>query len=210
MVARRSHRVLTMTAHARIISAERDPRLWTADQFLEFYKSRPEGERWQLIDGLAIMMVPPSFKHQRIVANVEELIRRGLKKSRPDLFAFGNVGVRVPGVANFNPQPDVAVCDAALADQHYAESFLLAAEVSSPSNTAELIERKLELYRAHPDNLYCVTIDTDSVRVVIFERAAEKSWRRTELGSLGDMFSLPAFGVKARVQSIYKGTPLAD
>ena len=44
---------------------DRDSRLWTADQFLEFYMSRPDEERWQLVDGLAIMMVPPSFLHQK-------------------------------------------------------------------------------------------------------------------------------------------------
>lgn len=197
-----------MTAHSRIRAHEPDPRLWTADQFLKFYESRPEGERWQLIDGLALMMVPPSFMHQRIVGNLEDLLRRVLKRSRPDLFAFGNVGVRVPGVSDFHPQPDIAVCDAALARQHYADRFFLAAEVTSPSNTAEMIERKIELYKSHPDNLYCLTIDTDAVHIAIFTNEGKGLWQRADLRSLGDVVSLPSFGLTASVRKVYEGTPL--
>ena len=65
-----------MTALAQTVSAEtRDPRLWTADQFLDFYMTRPDGERWQLVDGLAMMMVPPTSVHQRIGKNLLQLAR---------------------------------------------------------------------------------------------------------------------------------------
>ena len=47
-------------------SRQHDARLWTADQFLDFLMSRPDEERWQLVDGLAMMMVPPSKVHQHI------------------------------------------------------------------------------------------------------------------------------------------------
>jgi Uma2 family endonuclease len=49
---------------------ERDTRLWTADQFLDFYMTRPDGERWQLVDGLPMMMTPPTFDHQKIAKNL--------------------------------------------------------------------------------------------------------------------------------------------
>lgn len=186
---------------------ERDPRLWTAGQFLEFYMTRPDEERWQLVDGLAMMMTPPNRMHQRIAANLERHLNDALESTRPDLFAYANVGVRIPGVADFNPQPDVVVCSSEADDTYYTEQFFLAAEVISPSNTAELIERKLELYRSHPDNLYCLTIDQDAVHVVLC--AGEAGWTRTDLQSLHDTLKLPAFGFEARLANIYKGTPLA-
>jgi Uma2 family endonuclease len=181
--------------------------LWTADQFLEFYMTRPDEERWQLVDGLAMMMPPPTPRHQRIVANLERLLNDALEQRRPDLFAFGNIGVRVPRTDDFHPQPDVAVCSATLDKEYYTGSFHVVAEVISPSNTAEMIERKLELYQRQPDNLYCLTVDQDSVHVTLYARDA--SWAAAHLRSLQDTLKLPAFGLEASLADLYKGTPLA-
>jgi hypothetical protein len=90
--------------------------------------------------------------------------------------------------------------------ERYSESFELAAEILSPSNTAEMIERKLELYQSHPDNLYCLAIDHDAVHVRLHAR--EDGWRRVDLRSLDARLRLPAFGCEASLGDIYKGTPL--
>ncbi len=186
---------------------ERDTRLWTADQFFEFYMMRPDGERWQLVDGLAIMMVPPSKVHQRIADNLLGLLNATLRTSRPDLRAYRELGVRVPAVNDYQPEPDVAVVLAEATYTYYDDRFFLITEVISPSNTAEMIDRKLELYQSHPDNLYCLTIDQDSVHVALWSR--EQGWARTDLRSLDDVLKLPAFDFEARLADIYDGTPLA-
>lgn len=185
---------------------ERDTRLWTADQFLAFYMTRPDEERWQLVDGLAMMMTPATIRHQRIGKNLVGLLDSALEASRSDLVAYYELGLRIPGVDDFNPMPDVVVIADEPSNERYVESFLLVAEVTSPSNTAEMIERKLELYRSHPDNLYCLTIDQDSVHVALFAR--ENGWRRADLRSLDDVLELPAFGFRATLAEIYRGTPL--
>jgi Uma2 family endonuclease len=181
--------------------------LWTADQFLDFYMTRPDEERWQLVDGLAIMMVPPSYVHQRIVGNVEELLRGLFRAGSMGLYAYGNSGLRIPGVSDFHPQPDIVVCAADAEYQYYADRFQLVVEVISPSNSAEMIERKLDLYMRHPDNRYCLVIDQDAVHVSLFAR--EQNWARVDLMSLDDVLKLPAFGFEARLAAIYDGTPLA-
>jgi Uma2 family endonuclease len=196
-----------MNALARRKTEERDPRLWTADQFLDFYMTRPDGERWQLIDGLAIMMVPPSMLHQRIVGNLGRLLNDVFKERRPDLFAYENIGLRIPGVGNFNPQPDIAVCSSQAEGVYYQDRFYLIAEVVSRSNSAEMIDRKLELYRGHPDNLYCLAVEQEAVQVTCYAR--ENGWVPTDLRSLDDVLTLPAFGLEARLADIYDGTPLA-
>ena len=169
--------------------------------------TRPEGERWQLIDGLAIMMTPPNRMHQRISFNLERLLNDTLEAVRPDLFAYGNVGLRIPGVPDFNPQPDVVICSSEADRTYYTERFYLAAEVISPSNSAEMIERKLELYQTHPDNLYCLTVDQDSIHVTLYARDA--GWKATHLRHLDDALALPAFSFSATLAEIYAGTPLA-
>jgi Uma2 family endonuclease len=196
-----------MTALARKSPPEPGSGLWTADQFLEFYMSRPEGEHWQLIDGLAMMMVPVTPTHQKLGKNLLLLLDGALESSRPDLESFYELGLRIPGITNFNPEPDLAVIRRSdVGNKRYVDRFFLVAEIISPSNTAEMIERKLELYRTHPDNLYCLTVDQDFVRVVLYAR--EDGWTRKELTSLDDMLRLPAFGVEATLADIYKGTPL--
>jgi Uma2 family endonuclease len=196
-----------MTALARFPTPETAPGLWTADQFLNFCMTRPDEERWQLIDGLAIMMVPPSYVHQRIVGNLEELLRGRFRASSSGLYAYGNSGLRIPGVPDFHPQPDVVVCAADAKYEYYADRFFLVVEVISPSNSAEMIERKLELYRSHPDNRYCLVIDQDSVHVALYAR--EQDWACVDLASLDDVLKLPAFSFEAKLAAIYEGTPLA-
>jgi Uma2 family endonuclease len=196
-----------MNAHARKAVHGRPIGPWTADQFLDFYRTRPDEERWQLVDGLAIMMVPPSFMHQRIADNFKSALKAALRLTHPNLYAFENVGLRIPNIRNFSPQPDVVVCQADLTHEHYTSRFLLVAEVISPSNTAEMIDRKLDLYKSHPDNLYCLTIDQDSVHVAVFAR--DSNWAQADLHSLDDVLKLPALGFEAKLADIYEGTPLA-
>jgi Uma2 family endonuclease len=195
-----------MTALARKPAEERPSGLWTADQFLQFYMGRPDEERWQLVDGLAMMMVPATRVHQKLGKNLLQLLDPVLEEHRPEFEAYYELGVRIPKINNFNPTPDLVVIDRDAPFERYATRFYVVAEVISPSNTAEMIARKLELYRSHPDNLYCLTIDQDSVHIALFAR--EAGWARTDLRSLDDVLRLPAFGFEATLADIYKGTPL--
>jgi Uma2 family endonuclease len=185
---------------------ERDTGLWTADQFLEFYMTRPEGERWQLVDGLAMMMVPANRKHQRIARNLFRILDDALEENRKDLIAFWDTGVRIPGIDDFNPQPDLLVVRSDATFDRYADSFFFVAEVLSPSNTTEMIDRKIELYQSHPDNLYCLVLEQGFVQATLYAR--EDGWSRTELRSLADVLQLPAFGVRASLRDIYEGVLL--
>ena len=85
--------------------------------------------------------------------------------------------------------------------------FLVACDPAvCPSNTTEMIERKLELYKSHPDNLCCLVIDQDAIRVELHVR--ETSCRKTALTDANDRLRLDAFGLTARVGDLYRGTPL--
>src|SRR5215212_8431142 len=46
-----------------------------AGEFLRFLKSRPKEERWQLVEGVAIMMNPPRMRHQQIALNLRDLLK---------------------------------------------------------------------------------------------------------------------------------------
>lgn len=83
------------------------------DEFMAFLEMRPKEERWHLIEGNAVMMAPPSLAHQRISQNFCELLNRAFAAQRSDLYAYHEIAIRLPGVINFQPEPDVVVASAA-------------------------------------------------------------------------------------------------
>jgi Uma2 family endonuclease len=87
------------------------------DEFTAFLETRPDEEHWELIEGVAVMVAPASYAHQRIVRNLCEL----LNDAR--LFAYFDAGVRSPGVRNFQPQPDVVVVPGVAGYNLYSERF---------------------------------------------------------------------------------------
>ena len=47
--------------------------------FLAFLKNRPDGERWELVGGVPIIMAPPRIAHQRIASNIERALNTMIK-----------------------------------------------------------------------------------------------------------------------------------
>jgi Uma2 family endonuclease len=100
------------------------------DEFMAFVETRPDEEHWELIEGVAVMMAPASYAHRRIVWNLCALLNSAFAARHLDLFAYFDVGVRLPGVKNFQPQPDVVPGIAGY--DFYSERFQPVAEVLRP------------------------------------------------------------------------------
>ena len=49
------------------------------EAFRSWVDSRPDEEHWELIAGVPMMMAPPTKAHQRIVANLDGMLRDALK-----------------------------------------------------------------------------------------------------------------------------------
>jgi Uma2 family endonuclease len=155
---------------------------FTVEEYLAFIESRPQEERWQLIDGVAMMMPPPTRRHQRIASNLARLLNDHLEKVRPDLYAYQEIGLMVPDVSNFRPEADVAVLDSSGDgdDTLYAERFYLAAEILSDSNTDKDIAAKSRRYLQHPQNLYFLLFEQRRVSVEV--RARATGWKARSAG----------------------------
>jgi Uma2 family endonuclease len=182
---------------------------FTVEEYLAFIASRPEEERWQLIDGVAMMMPPPTRRHQRIASNLARLLNAHLEKVRPDLYAYQEVGLMVPDVSSFRPEADVAVLDSSGDgdDTLYADRFYLVAEILSDSNTDKDIAAKSRRYIQHPQNLYVLLIEQKQVRVEVRARAA--GWEPVDLEGLDAVLELPEWGFRATLAHLYRGTSLA-
>ena len=176
------------------------------DEFMAFLETRPDEEHWELIEGVAVMMAPPSYAHQRIVWNLCELLNSAFTAQHLDLFAYFDAGVRSPGVRNFQPEPDVVVVPGIAGYNLYSEHFQLVAEVLSPTNTHREIGLKLRRYREAPDNLYAVVIEPREFLVEIHAKRGD--WQPVILTKADDPIELPEFGLRCRVADLYRGTPL--
>jgi Uma2 family endonuclease len=180
---------------------------FSVEEFFALIESRPEEERWQLIDGVAMVMPPPTLVHQRIASNLAFELNAHFRVDRPQLCALQEVGLIVPEAELFRPEANVAVLDAMTECESYADRFYFVAEVLSGSNTDKDIAVKRQRYLQHPDNLYFVLIEQKQVRSDVMARAT--GWRPVELAEPGAMLELPEFGFRKALGDFYRGTPLA-
>src|SRR2546422_443026 len=111
---------MNVTAPAQPFSGTMD-----VDEFMAFLETRPDNERWDLIEGVAVMMAPPSYAHQRIASNLCSLLNGAFLEHRLDLFAYQRAGVRSPDLRNFQPEPDVVVVPGVSGYDLYSERFQL-------------------------------------------------------------------------------------
>jgi Uma2 family endonuclease len=195
------NRGMTVNTPVPVLSGTMD-----VDEFMALLETRPKGERWDLIEGVAAMTAPPSLAHQRIAYNLCNLLNCAPFATGLDLFAYIGIGVRTPGVTNFQPEPDVAVLPGVAGYDLYAEQFRLVAEIISPSNTRREIDLKLRRYREASENLYVLIIEPREFLVDIHARS--RNWQPILLKQRDDTFDLPEFGLKCRVGDLYLGTPL--
>jgi Uma2 family endonuclease len=175
------------------------------DEFMAFLETRPEGEHWDLIEGVAVMMAPAGLVHQQVASNFRDLLNAAFVAKDLDLYAFGDIGLRIPGVLDFQPEPEVAVVPG-MRDEQYAEYFQLAAEVLSPTNVRKLIDIKTRLYCKAPDNLYALVIDPRKLWVEIYAKTC--GWEPVILKRPDDLIEMPEFGLRCRTADLYRRTPL--
>jgi Uma2 family endonuclease len=180
--------------------------LLTVDSFRAWLKSRPDKERWELIEGVPIMMAPPSRRHQRIASNLERLLNDALERHDPAFAAYQNIGVNIVSTVPYDPQPDVAVIrEDENPDPRYAQRFYLAAEVLSDSDR-DVIDGKRDIYRAQPWCTGVLLIAQDRMEIIVDRRIGD-AWRTEVLGAM-DELHLPQFGLHCPVRAVYRNAQL--
>jgi Uma2 family endonuclease len=185
----------------------RTPRM-SIELFRGFLEGRPDEEHWELIDGVAVMMAPPTRAHQRIASNLEDLLNDALEDHAPNLTAYQGLGVNVgPGVEHYDPEPDVVVVDEESDDGRYSDRFYLAAEILSSSDRT-YVESKRGIYKLHESCTCILTVQQERFEVRVDLRA-DAGWTEQTLTEPDDVIALPDFGLRCKVADLYRGTPLA-
>jgi Uma2 family endonuclease len=190
-------------------------------EFRSFQEGRPDHERWELIRGVPVMMVPPTITHQRIADNLTRLLNEALAKHDPARFAVSRSGVEL-GTAvleefgeDYRPEPDVMVLDADYeARQRFVERAYVVAEIVSDTDNEPVagtkerwIAIKRRLYLAHPPCEAVLLVDPFHIGVGIDLRT-ERGWVSAKLTRLDEFLTIPSCGLKCRVADVYEGTPL--
>jgi Uma2 family endonuclease len=180
----------------------------TVEEFYAFTDTRPDEEKWELIDGEPILNASPSELHQRILWNLAVTIGT-IERQRPRTWeaSFG-VGVSVSG-SNL-PEPDAFILPAGtIRREPYSRQtreVLVAFEILSPSTAERDLRWKRTAYTSLPSLTHYVVIAQDTVDVVVFAREAGFAERR--LQSLEDSAEFPALGITLPLAEIYRDTGL--
>jgi len=189
-------------------ATQRKPSPLSIEAFRAWSETRPDEERWELIDGVPMMMTPPTKTHQRIASNLERLLNDALLRSAPQRAAYQRVGLNLGAVVeNYDPEPDVVVIDVEEgSDERYADRFYLIAEVVSASDRPK-IEGKREIYKLHGACNCILTIRQDRHEVRVDMRTGN-SWTTQVLARATDELVLAEFGLRCTLVDLYRGTPL--
>jgi Uma2 family endonuclease len=179
----------------------------TVEEFYAFTETRPDEEKWELIDGEPVLNASPSRLHQRIVKNLVVLLS-AFERRATSWEILPGLGVRVSDTNR--PEPDVLIIptsgSSADPQERDRNDVIVAFEVLSPSTANRDLRWKRSVYTSLPTLTHYVVIAQDGVEIVVFARDdgfAERRYR-----SLGESLELPSLGVSLRLSEIYRNTGL--
>jgi Uma2 family endonuclease len=178
------------------------------EEFYAFTDTRPDEEKWELIDGEPLLNPTPSYLHQKIVLNLLVLLDAAARRSRGGWEVLPGLGVRLSDTSV--PVPDVLIRPDKFIDGRDCGDMIVAFEVLSPSTAKRDLRWKRTAYASLPTLRQYVVVAQDAVDILSFDRDASAggfSERRFMRGD--EELDLPPIGVRASLSEIYRGLGLA-
>lgn len=177
--------------------ARRDTRMRVA-AYRDWAATRPDDERWELLDGVPVMMSPAKGRHQRIVTNLVKLLD-DLAEHR-GCGAYPGLAILSEAMDDYAPIPDVVVQCGEPPEDGYTGDPLLVAEVLSPSTLVLDRGRKTEFYQTVPSLAVLLLVHQTEARVEVWRRAPD--WT-VQVAGAGDVIDLPELGGALSVAEVY-------
>lgn len=174
------------------------------EEFFALQERDPE-HRYELIDGYPSMITGGSPDHAIIGANLTGIFREQLRK-RPCIVYNSDVYIQIDGEENCLC-PDASIsCDPR--DRHAIKVIhypCLVTEVLSPGTKARDRGIKADLYQAMPSVQEILFVDTQIVRVQIYQREADY-WIMRNFTHNDDIIELTHLGIHFTVAEVYEKT----
>ena len=180
----------------------------TIEEFLAFTDTRPEEERWELIEGVPVLTPSPIDFHQIVVTNIVAFLVRWKIETKASWLPLIGTGTRVPVSVHSLPQPDVMVKERPPTGSAVSDDGLVLFEVLSKSNTKADQAWRRRVYASVPNCQHYVTVSLRGVEVVAYDRAG--NWRPRTAASLAEALELPALDLAIPLADIYRWTPLGQ
>ena len=178
------------------------------EEYFAFTDTRPDNEKWELIDGEPILNASPSGLHHKILKNLIFLLELIERRQPQSWEAIPGIGVRVSDTSL--PEPDVLILPArTIARDPYSREtrdVIVTFEILSPSTAERDLHWKRAAYTGLPSLTHYVVIAQDAVDVVVFARDA--GFAERHLRSLGESLELPPLGISLPLSEIYRDTGL--
>ena len=175
----------------------------TVEEFYAFTDTRPDNEKWELIDGEPILNASPSNLHQIILGNLVYLLGM-IGRQRPQSWeSMPGIGVRVSDISL--PEPDLFIVPAGAARRNpygwETKEVLVTVEILSPSTADRDLRWKRTAYTSLPLLTHYIVVAQDAVDVVVFARDTGFAERRYR--SLSGTVEFPDLGISLPLSEIY-------
>jgi Uma2 family endonuclease len=197
------------TGAGRSDGNSRDRGPMTVDEFYAFTGTRPDDEKWELIEGEPVLNAAPSPVHQWIVGNVFVALKIREREIKAPWVAMLPLGVRVSD--KDRPGPDVLVYPAERrrpGARRDRDDVIVVFEVLSPSTEKRDLGWKRKAYPTLPSPTHYIVISQDSVDVMVFAR--DDAFEGRPFRSLDEAIDLPSLGISSPVAEIYRDTGLKE
>lgn len=171
----------------------------TVDAFYAFTDTRPDHEKWELIEGKPVLNASPSDIHEKIVVNVGTALSIRERELDASWTVLGSVGVRVSN--RDRPEPDVLVVSSGPTGKSDRNDVIVAFEVLSPGTKDRDLGWKRTAYTSLASLTHYVVIAQDAVEVTVF--ACENVFEKRTFDSRDDVIAFKTLGVSLPVADIY-------
>ena len=180
----------------------------TVEEFYAFTDTRPDEEKWELIDGEPILNASPSPPHQYIVANLIFTLTLRAREIAAPWAVIPGIGARVSDISR--PEPDVMIVPRLGAGldptRRDTTKAMVLFEIMSPSISSRDLKWKRAAYTSMLALTHYVVIAQDAVSVAVFDRVSGFEERR--LTALTDSIEFAGLGAILPLSEIYRDTGL--
>jgi Uma2 family endonuclease len=181
----------------------------TVEEFYAFTDTRPDEEKWELIEGEPILNAAPSQMHQLIIKNVIVALTIRERELNAPWMVLPELGVRVSN--KDRPEPDILVIPFhhRSLDPHGRDvsAVIVAFEVLSPSTEGRDLRWKRNAYTSLASLTHYIVIAQDAVDVIVFAR--DNGFAEQRIRSIDKVIELRSLGISLPVAEIYRDTGLA-
>jgi Uma2 family endonuclease len=179
----------------------------TIAEFLAFTDTRPDEERWELIEGVPTLSPSPVDCHQIVCSNILFILETAKRQQAASWLATLGVGTRVPASPDSLPRPDVYVMAKGPTGAPVTDDALVLFEVLSRSNTKADQAWRRKVYASVPNCKHYVTVSLKKPEAIAYDRAS--GWQPRRAQGIAETLALAAIGVELPLADVYRYTPLA-